>query len=251
MKKLKVLVAMVLMVLMGACSALTDMVLQDTAARTSQNENDSGSDVGNGNTAEKGSDDKSVILPPQMVGMMFGVFYHIYFSWGGLYNHESLKAGQWAKYEFSETGKKQETVFITKACLSKNKAGMNYLLKIENKKDWMKLNFAIDAALKLSSLRYSSSQGANQEIQNVSFAVEAQNFNYQFPFATMPKKTVETSAGKQLTYEYKLGQDKEQYALYLNPKVPGYLVLWEARNQKKQSRMQLVAYGKNAAVEVR
>jgi len=251
MNKLKVCVAFVLIGIMGGCSALTDMVLQDAGTRSTQNENNTESNGAKSGLSNKDNEGESVVLPPQMVGLMFGVFYQIYFSWGGLFNHESLRSGEWAKYEFTETKKRQEKIYITKACLAKKKTGMNYLLKIESKKDWMKLDFNINSAFQLSSLRYSNSQGMNQEIENVSFALEAQNFNYQFPFKTMPRKTIMTSLGKQLTYEYKLGQTQEQYSIYLSPKVPGYLVLWEAENKGEKSRMQLIAYGKKADLEVK
>jgi len=258
----------------SGCSVMesvADRVISDNLASSSESGQDSSSDSpSDSEGSSRSSGDRSGKyqgMPPQMIPMLFPALYAAYFYWGGVYMADSLKPGEWAKYEFvSREGKKEEKAFLTKAFLSREgKNGGWYYFKIgDQENSWMSFTFKVEEGQKVTRITLKNSQGQVQEaaitdpiallnpaIEQTSGAPSLKN---------LPREKVSVPAGKLDCYKWAVSsKDAEgnsvQVEIFLAPSVPGYLAKYQVSHQSEEGRgigsMTLTAYGKNAAKELK
>lgn len=268
MKKTLLLIC-VMALFSAGCSVITDTLLnksQDYGAKNSQDDSASSGSYSGGSSSGHSSGSGGGI-PPQMVPMMFTSFYYAYFTWGGMYYGESLKPGEWAKYEFTAKDKneKKEKAYLVKAFLNKDKKDSWYRLKFGSEKEWMSFDFKVNESKQVIGMIYKNSGGQNGEIA-ISNPIELAM--YQQPqsslnFQSLPKESMKVTAGRFETYKFGYtykGQSNgknvgSSFQAYISPKVPGFLVKYEAEGNEDAENsvvtMELVAYGKNANKELK
>lgn len=258
---------------MISCSALD--IIADSTVKSYNEGNASSYDGGasDGSSSERSSEGKNRnersqgnSIPPQMIPMMFPAFYYAYFFWAGAYTSESLKPGEWAKYEFinHEKDADSEKGYLTKAYLRKESKTVSwYLLKFGSQKNWMSFTFKVENNSNVTAILFKTNDSAEQEISiNQNNPVVLQNpQNAAINYKTLPKERVQTAAGKFNAFKWSVSaynaknQEGGKVSIYISPAVPGYLVKYEINEINKDyqglASMSLVAFGKNAPKEIK
>jgi hypothetical protein len=242
------------------CSAIEQITNSAIEDQMSKNSSSGGGNGSGGSGGSGGAGGGQFVVSANMVNLMFPVFYYGYFTWGGVYDENSLKPGEWAVYEYSHKGEENSgKAYITKAFLEQKGTQKLFRLKLENQQqEWMSLDFAVDNN-QVKTVVYRTKDESSKEIQLSSpMTVERadEKMSNQIRYNKLPRKTVKVPAGTFSAYIYDMKiKDKEDgdtiINIYVSRKVPGYLVKYEITNKQGKNEMTLIKYGKNARQELK